>query len=314
MSKDAYWFRHDANARNDPKMCRLLMIGGQAAKGSYWDIVEILRESDDYKISIETIDAVMFACRMPSDVIDQMVEVGLISKDDTHIWSESLMRRMANYNELLEKRRNAGRKGGEKKSVASAKQVLSKCQASAKQVLSKPEANAIAKPSDRSRVERSRVDPSREDPPGVKTLEQVDAGATPVAVPKRKLAKKTKKAESKSGPTFVAYSEAYEQRYGTKPIRNAKSNAMCKQLVDRLGASESPEVARWYLQSNNSFYVARGHSLGVLVGDAEKIRTEWATGRQTTQASAREGDRLQTQKTVWEKLAEQQETGGQHDA
>lgn len=66
---------------------------------------------------------------------------------------------------------------------------------------------------------------------------------------------------------------------------------MIAQLVDRLGRDDAPLVAGFYVQHSNSLYVASGHSIGLLLRDAEKLRTEWATGRKVTQTMARQTDR-----------------------
>lgn len=99
------------------------------------------------------------------------------------------------------------------------------------------------------------------------------------------------KEESKGVQTWVAYSNAYYSRYGVDPVRNAKTNSMITQLVDRLGEDDAPHVAAFYIHHSNSFYVANGHSVGMLLRDAEKLRTEWATGRKVTQTMARQVDR-----------------------
>ena len=99
------------------------------------------------------------------------------------------------------------------------------------------------------------------------------------------------KQETKGAETWVAYSNAYYSRYGVDPVRNAKTNSMITQLVDRLGEDDAPHVAAFYIHHSNSFYVANGHSVGMLLRDAEKLRTEWATGRKVTQTMARQADR-----------------------
>jgi hypothetical protein len=110
---------------------------------------------------------------------------------------------------------------------------------------------------------------------------------------KEKKPAKKRQPVAKGTPTWEAYSKAYNERYGTQPVRNAKTNTLCAQLVDRLGADEAPAVAAFYPRTRNSYHVSRGHSLQCLVGDAEKIRTEWATGNQITQTQAKQEDRLQ---------------------
>jgi hypothetical protein len=97
--------------------------------------------------------------------------------------------------------------------------------------------------------------------------------------------------------TWRQYSTAYFDRYKTEPVRNAKVNGQVKQFVKRLGFTESPFVAAFYVQSNTAYYVQRGHSFDGLLADAEKLRTEWATGNVMTQTRARQIDKSQANKS-----------------
>ncbi|MCY3732941.1 MAG: DUF1376 domain-containing protein, partial [Chloroflexi bacterium] len=83
---------------------------------------------------------------------------------------------------------------------------------------------------------------------------------------------------ARSAPVWEAYAPALLLRYGPEPPRNAKTNALLCQLVDRLGAEDAPHVAEFYLRHSARWYVEKGHSVAALVVDAEKLRTEWATG------------------------------------
>lgn len=74
------------------------------------------------------------------------------------------------------------------------------------------------------------------------------------------------------------YSAAYRKRYGADPVRNATVNAQIAQLVKRLGAA-APDVAAHYVTSDERFYVQKGHTLGMLLADCEKLHTEWMTGK-----------------------------------
>lgn len=94
--------------------------------------------------------------------------------------------------------------------------------------------------------------------------------------------------------TWAAYSTAYANRYGPDPVRNAKVNALVKQVVQRLGAEEAPHVAAFFVGHANAFYVRKSHDLGTLVADAEKLRMEWASGRMVTATSAQQEDRTQS--------------------
>lgn len=104
--------------------------------------------------------------------------------------------------------------------------------------------------------------------------------------------------------TWKQYSNAYFNRYGTEPVRNAKINGQVKQFVQRLGFTESPQVAAFYLSHNNSYYAGRLHAVDCMLSDAEKLRTEWATGFAMTQTKAKQIDKTQSNKdAVGEALA-----------
>jgi hypothetical protein len=78
---------------------------------------------------------------------------------------------------------------------------------------------------------------------------------------------------------WAAYSDAYQRRYGAEPVRNAKVNAQLAQFVGRVGAPEAPSIAQFYVSHQGQFYVRAMHTTDLLLRDAEKLRTEWATGR-----------------------------------
>ena len=110
--------------------------------------------------------------------------------------------------------------------------------------------------------------------------------------------------------TWAAYCESYENAYGAKPVRNAQVNGQLAQLVARLGAAEAPEVARWFLRHRNGLYVSAMHPTNLLLRDCEKLRTEWATGRQVTRTQAQQQDRTQTNLSAFSSMlaeAEQRE-------
>lgn len=111
-------------------------------------------------------------------------------------------------------------------------------------------------------------------------------------IPKR--SKPADKSESKSGPVWNAYAAAYFERYHVEPVRNAKVNSVLAKLVDRLGAEDAPFVAEFFVNINARYYIERGHSVDVLLADAEKLRTQWATGRVVTSTQAQQADRTQT--------------------
>lgn len=93
--------------------------------------------------------------------------------------------------------------------------------------------------------------------------------------------------------TWFSYSEAYARRHGTKPLRNGMINRQITGVIRRLG-QEAPDVAEFFLTHNDSYYVRTMHPVGMLLKDAEKLRTEWITGRKMTGQTARAAEKEST--------------------
>lgn len=113
--------------------------------------------------------------------------------------------------------------------------------------------------------------------------------------------------KSNGAETWQAYATAYHHRYGVDPVRNAKVNALISKIIASIGNNDAPHVAAFYVGLNSSWYVAKGHAIQFLLADAEKIRTEWATGRQITQTEAQQADKRQSNKGVFAKLISEAE-------
>lgn len=95
--------------------------------------------------------------------------------------------------------------------------------------------------------------------------------------------------------TWAAYSDAYERRYGAKPVRNASVNGKIKQFVLRIGHEESPAVAEFYVDRvSDSFVVRKVHDVGLLLSGAEGYRTQWAAGVAMTGTRAKQIDQSQS--------------------
>lgn len=125
--------------------------------------------------------------------------------------------------------------------------------------------------------------------------------------PKRQPQKTTPKdsCAAPTAPTWEAYSRAYQERYNTEPVRNAKVNGQLAQFCKRVAAEEAPSIAAYFVTHNNRYYVSRGHSVDCLLSDAEKLRTEWATNLKITESGARQADRTEGQGQVWGKLLDE---------
>lgn len=98
--------------------------------------------------------------------------------------------------------------------------------------------------------------------------------------------------------TWQSYCDAYFIRYQAEPVRNAKVNSQIKGFVQRIGYIESPAVAAHFVENNSAFYLQRMHSTDILLKDAEKLRTEWATGKVMTATRAKQIDQTQANSSV----------------
>jgi hypothetical protein len=87
--------------------------------------------------------------------------------------------------------------------------------------------------------------------------------------------------------TWEAYSEAYRKRYHVDPTRNATVNGQLANFVKRVPAEEAPSIAAFYVEHNHGLYLNAGHAIGLLLRDAEKLRTEWLTGKKITRNTVR---------------------------
>lgn len=134
--------------------------------------------------------------------------------------------------------------------------------------------------------EPSQTPDSRLQTPDNKTLTPGSAQQPqpqPSVAPRKRAATVQGKPVSLSGETWEAYSRAYETRYGVAPIRNATVSGQLANFVKRIGQVEAPSVAEFYVLHPGQFYVRAMHSIAMMVRDAEKLRTEWATGQMQTE-------------------------------
>jgi hypothetical protein len=110
--------------------------------------------------------------------------------------------------------------------------------------------------------------------------------------------------------TWHAYSDAYEFRHGAAPIRDARASSSIKRFCQSVPQSEAPDIARFFVQNSNSFYVQKMHPPTLLAQDSAKLRTEWATQHQMTQSEAMQADKKAGLQNVFTPLiyeAEQRE-------
>ncbi len=96
MSKEAYYFSHDSNARNDEKLLAVRMRHKSAGYGIYFMILERLRDSNNYT-SIKDYNVIAFDLREDAGLIKSVVEdfgLFVFTDDGKYFYSESFNQRM----------------------------------------------------------------------------------------------------------------------------------------------------------------------------------------------------------------------------
>jgi len=118
--KDAYYFKHDSNARHDPKIKSLINKYGIEGYGRFWIVIEMLREATRYKLDDKKYIWEALAEQMKCDIkeVKQFVkdcieEFELLAENNGCFYSESLLKRMNELDEIREKRRQAAYKSWE---------------------------------------------------------------------------------------------------------------------------------------------------------------------------------------------------------
>ena len=80
------------------------------AQAYFWAVIEALRETSNYEISLEDADDLLFEFGIKREIFDYLFKCGLLTKDGDVFYSASLKRRM----ELKEVRIKTNRENGQK--------------------------------------------------------------------------------------------------------------------------------------------------------------------------------------------------------
>lgn len=115
MSKDSYWFRHDSTAGRGTRMRKMAFIYSHWGKGVYWDVIEMLRDQENYKFPCSDFDLKMLAdligCKDETKFINwfnDCVKFGLFKVEGEEFFSEILCENMKRW----ETSKENGKKGG----------------------------------------------------------------------------------------------------------------------------------------------------------------------------------------------------------
>lgn len=105
--KDTYYFQHDYNARNDPKLQEVLLEHGVAGVGVFWCVIEQLYEQGG-KLPHKACKSIAFALHVDCKLVESVVkDFDLFQLDARHFWSKSVIARLDRRKEISDRRKTA---------------------------------------------------------------------------------------------------------------------------------------------------------------------------------------------------------------
>lgn len=105
-SKDAYYFKHDSNAKDDPKCILLIEELGLEGYGIFWVLIETLRDEEDFRAPLRIVPALARRYNTSAEKVKAVIRRYdlFIIEENEFFFSESLIKRME---PLIQKKYNA---------------------------------------------------------------------------------------------------------------------------------------------------------------------------------------------------------------
>jgi hypothetical protein len=127
MKKDAFYFPHFANARNDEKIIKLRRVFGMEGYGIYFAILEALREKEGFRLPIASLEDFAYDWHISKEKVYSIVaDFDLFIIEESLFFSPKLIEFLQPYLEGKEKKRIGGIKGNLIKSGILTKEQASK--------------------------------------------------------------------------------------------------------------------------------------------------------------------------------------------
>jgi hypothetical protein len=112
QKKDAFYFTHDSNARNDVKILKLRKDLKGDGYAIYFMLIEVLREQKDHRLPLDSISDLEYDFRFPKDKILKVIKnYNLFLVEGDYFYSDRLLRSMEEYNEKKLLLSEYGKKG-----------------------------------------------------------------------------------------------------------------------------------------------------------------------------------------------------------
>lgn len=133
--KDTYYFPHDYNARQDPKLQDVMAHHGVAGIGIYWCLVEMLYEQGGV-VPLKAVKGIAYALHVDGEVVSSIInDFDLFQVEGDNITSKSVSVRLQKRLDIIENAKKASNARWSKKSVGNADtmQTHTECNAGALQ-------------------------------------------------------------------------------------------------------------------------------------------------------------------------------------
>ena len=119
MTKDAFYFPHDSNAKDDPKCIILIEELGVEGYGIFWILIETLRDQPRYRAELRIIPAIARRYNTTTEKVKAVVSRYdlFVIEDDKFFFSPSLIERMLPLEKRREQARLARRKSAQKRQL-----------------------------------------------------------------------------------------------------------------------------------------------------------------------------------------------------
>ena len=112
MDKDAYYFPHFCNARQDRKIKRLRKVLGLEGYGIYFMLLEVLREQPDFKFPLQDIDLLADEFQTSKEKIESVViNFDLFATDEENFFSIKFIEYLTPYLKSKQNKKIGGIKG-----------------------------------------------------------------------------------------------------------------------------------------------------------------------------------------------------------
>lgn len=164
MTKDAYYFPHDSNAKDDPKIMLLIDQLGLEGYGIFWVLIETLRDQKDYKCNLNLLPVISRRYNTSLAKVEAIIKSFnlFVIEDDSFFYSHSLIRRMEPLHDKREKARLAGLQSAENRRKklglpTVAQQTLNDCSTDAQQAFN----DCSTSKEKQSKEEESKVNESK---------------------------------------------------------------------------------------------------------------------------------------------------------